>query len=135
VAGSHRGQRGPRGHIAPDGTGLRTIGPVSTTESDAQISFQDPQLSPDGSLIAYSNWESSEAGVLDGYLHMRDRESGVDRRIAVRPIAEANVSPRFSPDGSTIVVEAQPDTEELAQLVVAPLDGSRPGVVIGPDYS
>ncbi len=41
----------------------------------------------------------------------------------------------FRPTEATIVVEAQSETEELAQLVVAPVDGSRPGVVIGPDYS
>jgi Tol biopolymer transport system component len=121
--------------IHPDGTGLRTVGPVSATESDAQQSFKDLQPSPDGSLIAYWNWESSEAGVLDGYVHVRDLDTGDDRRVAVRPLAEANVSPRFSPDGTSIVVEAQSETEELAQLVVAPVDGSRPGVVIGPDFS
>jgi dipeptidyl aminopeptidase/acylaminoacyl peptidase len=121
--------------IAPDGTGLRTIGEVSTTESDTQISFQAPVLSPDGSLIAYSNWEESDEGVLDGYLHVRDLVTGVDRRVRARPWLEAEIRPQFSPDGNLLLLEAQNMAVNEAQLVVAPVDGSSPGVAIGQTFT
>lgn len=121
--------------IRPDGAGLRAIGSVASSESDQQISFNEPQLSPDGSLLAYWNWEPSDAGVLDGYLHVRDLDSGVDHRVQVRSRLEAEINPVFSSDGLTLAVEAQSESAELSELVVAPVDGSTPGIAVGPHFS
>ena len=78
--------------IAPDGTGLRTVGAVST--SDAW--FNDFEMSPDGSTVGYWAWGPNGAGVVDGWSHLRDVDTGRDR------LVELYSNPRFSPDGRSI---------------------------------
>ena len=56
-------------------------------------------------------------------------------RLALRPQAEAGVDPQFSPDSKLIAVESQSESEDRSQLVVGPVDGSRPGVAMGPTFS
>ena len=67
--------------IRPDGTGLRTIGEVSTAYNAWQFSFQRRSLSPDGKLLAYTNWEANDTGVTNAWGHLRDLTTGEDRRI------------------------------------------------------
>jgi hypothetical protein len=122
--------------IKPDGTGLRAIGSISTSESDptapgaTRISFQDPALSPDGSTIAYWNWDTV-AG--HAYTHLRDLDTGEDRLLPRDATSDAEVVARFSPDSSVLLFERQ----SPSQLFVAPVDASRPPVPMGPtfDYS
>jgi hypothetical protein len=125
--------------IKPDGTGLRTIGAVSTGESgdDAgtrpnpqRISFQDPVLSPDGSTIAYWSWEPGAGGESpDAHLHLRDLTSGEELPL---PFAAGNdgSGPHYSPDGTMMVYEGP-----LPGLTYVPVDGSLPGRSIGPEFS
>jgi dipeptidyl aminopeptidase/acylaminoacyl peptidase len=128
--------------IHPDGTGLRTIGAVSTTESygkpsvQDRISFQDPSLSPDGSTIAYWSWEPKDAKATssDAYLHLRDLTSGDELPLPFAPADHMGVLPHFSPDGTMIVYEGGPPGSGLSQLVYAPVDGSRPSRFIGPEF-
>ena len=99
--------------IRPDGTGLRTIGEVSTAYNAWQESFQRRSLSPDGTSIAYSNWEADDTGVKDIRGHLRDLTTGVDRRIA-------EAYPVFSPDGTTVLGEGP------GGWIMERLDGSQP---------
>ena len=51
--------------------------------------------------------------------------------VAVDATSESQVTPLFSPDGSQLLVELQ----QPGQLVVAPADGSGPGISIGPAFA
>jgi len=127
--------------VHPDGSGLRTIGAVSTTESYGvasvpdRISFQDPALSPDGTTIAYWSWEPKDANATssDDYLHLRDLTSGQELPMPFAPADHKGLLLRFSPDGTMVVFEGGPPSG-ISQLVYAPVDGSQPGRFIGPEY-
>ncbi len=116
--------------IRPDNTRLREIGAVAVNEA-GWTSFQDPQLTPDGSAIWYWNWEPNSAGILGGYLHARDLATGQDRRVQLDPESEREITPRFSPDGKSVLFRSR----SPGRLIVAPVDGSQPGVPIGPSFS
>ncbi len=105
--------------IAPDGTGLRTVGAVSTSE----VWFNDFQLSPDGSTVGYWSWGPNDAGVVDGWSHLRDVVTGKDQ------LVELCSAPRLSPDGTSILGETS------AQLVIGRADGKPPARKIGPSYA
>jgi Tol biopolymer transport system component len=105
--------------IAPDGTGLRTVGAVSKSEAW----FNDFQLSPDGSTVLYWSWGPNASGVVDGWSHLRDTVTGKDR------LVELYSAPRLSPDGRSILGETS------AQLVIGPADGTAPTRNIGPSYA
>jgi Tol biopolymer transport system component len=105
--------------IAPDGSGLRTVGAVSTEEHW----FNDFQLSPDGSTVGYWAWGPNASGVSDGWSHLRDLATGEDQLI------ELYGDPRLSPDRTLILGETS------AQLVIGPGDGSGPTREIGPSYA
>ena len=129
--------------IKPDGTGLRTIGAVSTTESYGaasgadRISFQDPALSPDGTTIAYWSWEPKDANATSsddipaspGPDHWRGAAAPVRPRATTRGCCL-----HFSPDGTMVVYEGGPPGSGNSQLVYAPVDGSQPSRSIGPEF-
>jgi Tol biopolymer transport system component len=128
-----------------DGTGLRTIGAISTTESGdsdrpgqsypiERISFQDPTLSPDGKLLTYWSWEpvNGPGTPSDGYVHVRDLTTGEDHRVSIMTDNASGVLPRFSPDGKSIL--ARSNSGGGTQLAIGAADGSAPGVPFGPTY-
>jgi hypothetical protein len=124
--------------IGIDGTGLRTIGEVSTSESPGtdsyplQWSFLSLSLSPDGKTLAYWNWEQKDdLGLPDNYLHLRDLDSGAELPILFGPQDGAGNVPRFSPDGRTIFFERSVGSE--SELFSGPIDGG-PSVAVGPTY-
>ena len=125
--------------VAPDGGSPRLIGAVSTNESDptipdvtpTKIGFQDLQQSSDGKSIAYWSWDTSQPHV---YTHVRDLDTGVDTAIAmVQPYDDATILPHFSPDGRSLLFERQ--TSSTSRLVVRPLDGSGPDILLGPTFT
>ncbi len=106
--------------IAPDGTGLRTIGghrhratPGSTTSS----------CRPTARRSATGPGDRTRRASSDGWSHLRDLTTGEDRLI------ELYGDPRLSPDGTSILGETS------AQLVLGPADGSGPTRNIGPSYA
>jgi outer membrane protein assembly factor BamB/Tol biopolymer transport system component len=117
--------------IGLDGTGLRAIG-----QRQADASFQQLALSPDGSLVAYWNWEPNDAGVDGGYLHVRDLATGIERPVSLDLLwPGVGFAPRFSPDGSTLLFESGPHAATgNGQLVIAPIDGHVPARPIGDTY-
>ncbi|MET0771529.1 MAG: hypothetical protein ABWZ82_00470 [Candidatus Limnocylindrales bacterium] len=119
--------------IGSDGTGLRAIGePAKTTPAD--LSFQDPVLSPDGTTIAYWNWEPKEAGATssDNYLHVRDVTTGDDVPIQFAE-DRFGLLAHYSPDGTMVVYETNAGAGQ--RLRFGSVDGSVPGRLIGPEYS
>ena len=128
--------------IAPDGSGLRAIGDISTIEtatsgSGDHFSFQLPTLSPDGSTILFGNWEPDSSGTMGSHLHARDLTSGEDRLLTFDAHATSlGTAPLFSPDGASFIVTAPSSrTSDAAQLVVAAADGGQPAIAIGPEYA
>ena len=122
--------------IHPDGTGLRTMiekGPQGNPNqpNPGDIDLQNPSVSPDGSALAYWNWETNE-GVTDGFTHLLDLATGNDRllKLAPKDPSGSSGSPHFSPDGKTLLVVAQTPN----QLFLAPSDGSQLGTPIGPSF-
>lgn len=133
--------------VHPDGSGLRSVGEVSTTETQAgeastwRISFQDPVISPDGATIAYWSWEPRDGtGPSDAYMHLRDLTTGEELPIRFDPLGAENplgddggLLIRFSPDGEHVVFEGC--STSVSQLCYGTLDGSTPSVAIGPPFT
>jgi Tol biopolymer transport system component len=125
--------------VRPDGTGIRTVADVATDQSSPSgpaslISYQEPQVSPDGSTLAYWSWETI-GGVTDGFTHLRDIDTGEDRifrfELAEDPQSIGSSTPRLSPDGKHIVVQQGVET----RLAIGAIDGSVPQRAIGPTFS
>jgi len=136
--------------IRPDGSGLRPIGEVSTTENqegDARdpsawrISFQNPAISPDGSTVGFWNWEPRDGtGPSDAYMHMRDVDTGEELSIEFDPLGadhpkgdDYGLLIQFSPDGQYVVFEGCSAGGD-SWLCHGTLDGSRATTPIGPAY-
>jgi Tol biopolymer transport system component len=101
--------------VNPDGTGLRKL----PTKRDT---INEPSLSPDGKSIAYTTWESGLPG-REGRIHILDIDSGVDRQPALPGSAGSEeLSPRFSPDGSKLLIDRY-EPGGGYRLIVAPVDG------------
>ena len=113
------------------------FGAIATGESNDQVSFRDPQLSPDGTTLAHWNWEPSntaDGGAKCGTrLHLRDLASGAELPLRFDP-TEGGLMLKFSPDGTKVVFEGTTDGGVTQLMVYAPLDGGGPSVQIGPSY-
>ena len=119
--------------VHPDGSGLRQVA-IKHHESGDQISYQDPVLTADGSRAVFWNWEPGVVADRCCSVHVVDLTTGEDRRMTYGPTDRAEIRPVVSPDGSKIVFESGSGGSP-SQLMVAPLDGSAPGTVIGPTFA
>jgi Tol biopolymer transport system component len=105
--------------VRSDGTGLR---PIATGSSV----INTPTLSPDGSKLAYSTWETGG----EGRTHIIDIDTGVEGGVDFAPDFEfTDLSPVFSPDGTSFVVHRS-DVDGY-RLTVLSIDGKRPPVPMG----
>jgi hypothetical protein len=120
--------------IRPDGIGLRQLTPRDGVPGQA---YQGPKVSPDGTLLAYQTWQS-----LDRVMGVFVR-SLVDGSI-VRIPSDTPTSDLylvdFSPDGKSLLLLRQardsepPDFGGVMQYLVAPVDGSTGGTLLGPEF-
>jgi len=110
--------------VKADGTGLRAILPATKLDTD----WMTPALAPDGSRIAYARWEPK----LEGRIHVLDLDSGIDRRVEFDGTDGPELTPRFSPDGTQLLLERYVRGGPDYQLVVVPVDGGGPAIAIGP---
>ena len=117
--------------IGLDGSGLRTIGDIAPGGA-----FGDMAFSPDGTTIAYWNFEP---GIKSGFnLYQRDLATGATTPLSLDPAyAWLGFAPHYTPDGTSLVYESGPHPATAGldgQLVIAPLDGSAPARTLGPAY-
>ena len=102
--------------VNPDGSGLRRL-------PTAKATINSPTLSPDGKSIAYTTWEAGIAG-REGRTHILDIDTGNDREPPLPGSAgSTELSPRFSPDGTRLLIERYEAGTVGYRLVVAPIDG------------
>jgi len=125
--------------VGRDGSDLRRIGfregESVDTENATQISFQGLAFSDDGATAAYSNWEPGVVPGKDCTLHLLDLTTGSDRIMSYDPSARCEAGPVFLGDGR-ILLESQDKTDgSVVRLLVAPADGSSPGIRIGQEFS
>jgi len=118
--------------VDDDGTDLRPI-PVSPLAVDAP---DGPSLSPDGTMLAYAAWEPVPgAGTLDGRsgrIHVIDIDAGNDRRLDLDGSdGRSDMDPRFSPDGTKLLIVRGTPAGETFQHVIVPVEGAGPTIAIG----
>jgi len=111
--------------VRPDATGLH---PLTGVDGDINTDYQIPRLSPDGTLLTYTNREHETLS----RIHLRDLSTGLDRRLEFRPVSTEQGWATFSPDGKSILF-TQWDRDG-ARLMLAPIDGSSEPVAVGPRY-
>jgi Tol biopolymer transport system component len=106
--------------IRPDGTGMR---PLTTAPARSDNDYQNVAVSQDGNLIAYR--DDGDAGGFQE--HILDLRNGEDR---ILPGPKGQSGGVFSPDGTKIAY-LRAVNGDLIQLVVAPVDGSNDGILLG----
>jgi Tol biopolymer transport system component len=115
--------------VRPDGTGLRALTP---TDGDLEDGYQRPTPSPDGRFVAYTRWEDPEPyeGQFGFRIHLIELATGVDREVTFGSPSHSEGFPVFSPDSSRIVFQSF--AAKGWHYMVAPVDGSRPPISVGP---
>lgn len=100
--------------------------------SQLQISFQEIQLSDDGAVAAFWNWEPRLSPGRSCSVHFVDLAVGGDQRVTYDPDAACELAPHFLANGG-VVLERQ-DSQGYANVAVAsgaPGESFRP---IGPTF-
>jgi hypothetical protein len=124
--------------IRLDGTGLRQIGlqegeSPPEDNSPTQISFQNLALSDDGSKAAYWNWETEVVPGESCSTHVVDLDSGLDRRLELKPAKGCGVRPTFL-GSDRILLRAGHEGAQNSQMLVADLATGN-GSFVGPAYN
>jgi Tol biopolymer transport system component len=94
--------------MRPDGTGVRRV----TRTPEPEIF---PDISPDGTQVSYMR---------DVVAYVADVESGEERNVSVANVWSAAERPRFTPDGTRLVLRAAHDGRP--GLFAVPIDGGDP---------
>jgi Tol biopolymer transport system component len=102
-----------------DGTGWRPV-------EDSGKAVNPPSISPDGSKLAFTTWQTGA----EGRLHIVDIDSLQDSGVDFDPgYPYTDLQPLFSPDGKSVALERYPD--DTYQLTIVPIDGTSPTVPLG----
>jgi TolB protein len=106
--------------VRSDGTGLK---PIAVGPSV----INTPTLSPDGSKLAYSTWES---GTAEGRTHIIEIDSGTEAGVDFAPDFDfTDLNPIFSPDGKSFIVQRY--AADGYRLTLLSIDGKTPPVSMG----
>jgi hypothetical protein len=120
--GSGDSQRAGISSIQADGSRLTSVVPsvIGTAE------YMGVDLAPDGRTLTYWRWESA---TLPGRIHQLDIATKVDRELRFDPSAYGESGLLHSPDGSQVLLSR--NGTALAQIMIAPADASRAGILVG----
>ena len=117
--------------IQADGSGLRPVVPSVMGVAE----YRGVDLAPDGRTLTYWRWESATN---PGRIHQLDIATKVDRELRFDPSDYGEAGLLHSPDGSQVVLGRNGGTESygppLGQIMIAPADASRPGILVGRRY-
>ncbi len=107
--------------------------PISTRPPNNQFDYQSMTVSQDGRTVSFSQWQTSDVSPWPS-VHMLDLETGEERVLPSAPDSGLRGGATFSPDGVTIafVRVAREPGGAMAEVIVAPADGSSEGRVLGP---
>ncbi len=108
--------------IRPDGTGKRVV--------SASCDCDDSAVSPDGRFMAITRWGPSGAR-----LYLLDLDAGDERLVPIPP-GHMSRGGAFSPDGRWIaypLLHPVSDRQNAYQVALAPIDGSQPPRLLGPE--
>ena len=105
---------------------------ISTRAANNEFDYQSMTVSQDGNTVSFSLWASSDVAPWPS-IHMLDLETGEERVLRTTPESGLRGGATFSPDGVTVAyVRIDRAAGVMAQVVVAPADGSSTGRVLGP---
>jgi Tol biopolymer transport system component len=108
--------------VAPGGgTPRRLSEPVEPLPDAAAIA--SPVLSPDGRTLTYWTWGPNEAGEVNGWGHVLDLDTGIER---IASTWGGSTSP-ISPDGRWVIGAGN------GRLEIEPVDGSAASRAFGPE--
>ena len=121
--------------VSVDGSNLRQLTPGTT---GIQGDYQQPITSPDGSRVAYTNFELDPI-TSNGALRVHVRDLTTEREVVIPAAIEPGEGKlpysqgyaAFSPDGKLLVMQRLAPNDGL-EWVVAPADGSALPTKIGP---
>jgi Tol biopolymer transport system component len=109
--------------VHADGSRLTTIAPQIVAKAE----YFGLDLAPDGRSLTY--WRE---GIRDrARIHRLDLETRGDEELRFDPTDLGEINAVHSPDGSKLVFHRE---DWRAQLMIAPSDASRQGVLIGPTF-
>lgn len=112
--------------IHPDGSGLRRI---TTVDGNPDTDYLSPQPSPDGRLVAYTDWDEA---VQRNRIHVIDLATGADRLFTTDSRLNDGWA-TFSPDSNLLLFIEY--SGNRSQIMVRPVDGSSQPVGFGPTYA
>jgi len=107
--------------INGDGTGFRPLIPSVMGPAE----YMDIDLAPDGRTLTYWRWAGDSKG---SRIHSLDIETGADQELRFDPSSTGETRLLHSPDGMQVVLQRE---DTAGQIMIAPADGSRPGILIG----
>ncbi len=90
------------------------------------VEYKNVDLAPDGRTLTYWRWESP---TLPGRIHQLDIVTKADRVLRFDPSAYGETGLVHSPDGSQVLLAR--NGTALGQIMIAPADASRPGILVG----
>ncbi len=115
--------------IQADGSGLTPIVPSVV----GPVEYKSIDLAPDGRTLTYWRWESATR---PGRIHQLDITTKRDTELRFDPSDYGEGGLLHSPDGSQVVLgrNGTASGPALAQIMIAPADAKRPGMLVGRLY-
>ena len=125
-SGSGDSERAGIYSIQADGSGLTPVVPSEMGLAE----FKQVDLAPDGRTLTYWRWESATR---PGRIHQLDIAKKWDTEFRFDPSSYGETGLVHSPDGSQVLLSR--NGTESSQIMIAPADAGRPGILVGPSLN